>query len=233
GQMDNVIFKAASLEIEIDDPPGGRDFFYTGEDMDITLKALDSAGDEIANYSGLISINPIDGFDLPSEHQFIATDAGSYTITSTAEFAGTYNIDISSSFDGLLAESEDIEIKQATIQVVSTSAPVGSTEVLIKIVDEDGAIIKSENTVTIIVELEEEYPDSSAATTATSEVLTFREGIARILISDPQPEVVTITPKSDYKFKVKKGSVKFGRIAKTGIGALMWREIKTRPPMED
>lgn len=233
GELENMKFKAASLAVKIKEPPVGRNFFYTGEDIDVTLKALSFGGAEIANYSGLISIQPIDGFDLPGEYQFIVPDAGSHIITSTAKFPGTYNINISSSFDGLSIKSDNIVIKQATIEVVSTSAPIGSTEVIIKIVDEDGAIIKSENTVTILVELEEEYSDSSATTTASTEIVSFVDGIAKILVSDTQPEVVTITPKADYIFKVKKGSVKFGRIAKTGIGALMWREIKSRPPAED
>ena len=56
--------------------------------------------------------------------------------------------------------------------------------------------------------------------------ITFNDGIAKVLVSNSQPEVVIISQKSLYDFKIKTGTITFGRITKTGIGTLMWREIK-------
>ena len=40
----------------------------------------------------------------------------------------------------------------------------------------------------------------------------------------------TVTVAADRKSRqaIKKGTVKFGKISKKGIGVLMWREIKTK-----
>ncbi|UCD14879.1 MAG: hypothetical protein JSV34_03915, partial [Candidatus Omnitrophota bacterium] len=69
-----------------------------------------------------------------------------------------------------------------------------------------------------------EFPNSSAVSSASATPVSFRNGTVVILVSDAQAETVTISPKSAYNFKIKKGTVTFGRVAKTGIGTLMWRE---------
>jgi hypothetical protein len=56
----------------------------------------------------------------------------------------------------------------------------------------------------------------------------FINGQIRIPVSDTEAEEVGIIPQTELGLKVKAGKVTFGRIAKSGIGTLMWREIKEK-----
>jgi hypothetical protein len=125
-----------------------------------------------------------------------------------------------------MAESREFEVKEARLDVISINAPVGTAEVTILLRDEAGNTISSENELTLTVELEEEYADNSSYSSASEQPVTFHQGVAKVLVSNSQAERVTISPSSTLDFKARKGSVTFGRTAKTGIGALMYREIK-------
>jgi len=76
------------------------------------------------------------------------------------------------------------------------------------------------------IDLEEEFANDTSSSEAETQTVRFQKGIAKFTVTDQEAEIITITPKSGYKFKIKKGTVKFGRIAKAGIGTLMWREIR-------
>ncbi len=145
---------------------------------------------------------------------------------ATVDSPGFYVAEAEEEEIGLRGESPKIEVKRATLQVVSTYAPVGTTEVTVRLVDEGGNIISSENELTIQIGLEEEHDDGSASSPAVQSPVKFKKGLAKIPVSNTQAEIVAIFPQGQYDFKIKKGTVTFGRIAKTGIGALMWREIK-------
>ncbi len=226
GRSEIITFLPQELVVEPVAPSEERDFYYVGEDIPISIYAIDALDEVITNYLGLINISFSMGFSLPDEFQFLAEHEGKHTFLTRASSAGVYEVEAVDDESKLKGESGEIEVKQATLEVVSTYAPVGTTEVIIKLMDELGNIIKSENDLTVQISLEEEHEDFSAASSATEKPVTFRNGIAKVLVSNTQPEIVIISPSSEYKFEVKKGTVTFGRIAKTGIGTLMWREIK-------
>jgi hypothetical protein len=187
---------------------------------------IDDAGEPIPNYLGNIIISSTVGLGVPQSYQFVEADEGRYVFITSSDSAGTYIVGAEEEESGLTAQSPEIEVKSATLVVDDTEAPVGTAEVTVYLVDEEGNVITSENDLTLTVELEEENVNSSASSSASQTPVTFMNGKANILVSNTEPEFVTISPKSTYKFKVKKGTVKFGRLAKTGIGVLMWREIK-------
>ncbi|MBU4457948.1 MAG: hypothetical protein KJ902_04305 [Candidatus Omnitrophica bacterium] len=226
GLSEVVSFVPGGLLVELESPPSERDFFYTGETFEISISVIDEEKNPIPNYQGKINISSTLGLDLPGEYQFMEVDQGRKTFLISADSPGFYAVAAEDEGGELKGESPKIEVRQATIQVVSTFAPVGTTEVLIQLVDEEGNIITSENELTMQVGLQEEYDNSSSSSSATQNPVTFNKGVARILVSNTQAEMVAIAPKSLYDFKIKKGTVTFGRIAKTGIGSLMWREIK-------
>jgi len=224
GESAPVQFLPAALNIDVENLPQDRDFFYIGENIEITMSVIDASGNPIANYAGDVSIATTLGLSLPDDYSFTDADNGIVSFVVAPQSAGTYLIDGYQEDTQLSAQSSEIKVKQATLVVDSTVSPVGTTEVTIRLVEEDGNLITSESELTITVELEEEIPNGSATSSASNAPVSFRNGTVVILISDSQSETVTISPKSNYKFKIKKGTVTFGRVAKTGIGTLLWRE---------
>ena len=226
GTSETISFQPSGLLVEVEAPASDRDFYYVGENITINVSAVDDLGEVIPNYGGLINLNSSLGLSLPAIYQFMEADGGSHTFLTNASSSGFYDISAVEDASQLIGESPTIEVKEASIEVVSGYAPVGTTEVIIKLVDDEGNTIDSENNLTVKVQLEEEYGDSSASSLASQTPVTFQNGIAKILVSNTQPEIVTISPSSTFDFNIKKGTITFGRITKTGIGTLMWREIK-------
>ena len=226
GTGEAIEFRPDSLLIEVKAPSEERDFFYIGENIEITMSVVDGEGNPIPNYFGSLIISSTVGLTMPQGYIFVETDGGSHIFISSSDSTGTYIVGAEEEESGLTAQSPSIEVKSATLIVDDTESPLGTTEVIIYLVDEEGNVITSENDLTITIELEEENSNSSASSPASTQAVTLQNGRAIVLVSNTEPEFVTITPRSAYKFKIKKGTVKFGRIAKTGIGVLMWREIK-------
>ncbi len=221
-----IKFRPSELLAEVESSSSDREFFYIGEKMKISISALDSLKVPIPNYLEKIKIYSTLGLGLPGEYQFTAGDAGKYIFVTSVNSAGFYSVYFEDKTADLQSEKLGIKVKEATLEVISTVAPVGTTEVTIRLVDEEGNVIICEDTLEITLELEEEYADSSAHSSAVLNAVKFNKGVAKVLVSNTQSEIVTIRPRSIYDFKVKKGTVVFGRIAKTGIGTLMWREVK-------
>ncbi len=226
GMSEAITFQPGGLLVEVISPPSGRDFFYLGETIGIAVSLVDEEGLAIANYQGTVEISSTIGLGLPDEYLFTELDEGKHTFHTNVDSAGIYTVSCKEKASELEGEGSPIEVREASLVVESTVAPVGTTEVTIKLVDEQGNLIDSESELSVLIGLEEEIDDGSASSLATSMPITFVDGRAKILISNTQAEIVTISPSSQYKFKIKKGTVTFGRIAKTGVGTLMWREIK-------
>jgi len=125
----------------------------------------------------------------------------------------------------LQAESPMITVRNATIVVDDSSSPVGTGEVVVTIVDEEGNIINSESALAVTLEAAEELDNDSVS--LSSDPVTFSNGKITLPITNTEAETVTISVSSAYKIKIKKGSIIFGRAGKTGIGQLMWRELKS------
>jgi len=226
GISEEVSFQPKDILVEVIPASDTREFFYTGENIEIDISAIDENKQPIPNYTGKVAISTMQGLVLPGEYQFLDEDNGIKSFIAVADSPGLYVVEAEEAAIGLVGKSPNIEVKEATIVVTSTVAPIGTAEITITLVDEEGNIISSESGVSITVDLEEELPNGSALSNASVQAVTFSNGVVRILVSNTQSEVVTILPKSTYRFKIKKGTVRFGRIAKTGIGMLMWREIK-------
>lgn len=227
GISNAVIFYPRYLLLKADVSSPERKFYYIGEDIKISVSSLDDLKNPIANYQGLIGINFTLGLvGLADEYQFIETDAGNKTFLARASTSGLYEVLAQDKASNLKSESLKLEVKEAILEVISTSASIGTTEVVVKLVDEKGNTVSSESQLGLTIELEEEHKDGSATSPALHKPVIFNKGVAKILVSDTQAETVTILPKSQYDFKIRKGTVKFTTLGKAGIGTLMWREIK-------
>ncbi|MFH1504684.1 MAG: hypothetical protein ABIH08_04795 [Candidatus Omnitrophota bacterium] len=226
GTSEIISFIPNGVLVEVEPPSSEREFFYTGETIEIFISLIDTEGNPISNYQGKIDISFTAGLGLPNEYQFTAADQGKKELLTTVSSAGIYTAKARDEQSSLEAESPEIEVQQAILQVISTFSPIGTTEVVIQLIDIEGNIITSEDELTLQVDLEEEFDDSSASSTAVNRPVTFKKGIAKILVSNTQAEIITVSPKGQYDFKIKKGTITFGRIAKSGIGTLMWREVK-------
>ncbi|NLE92151.1 MAG: hypothetical protein GX598_06420 [Elusimicrobia bacterium] len=203
----------------------GREFFYVGEPVTITITVEDAAGDPVPNYSGTVELMSGVGLPVMSQYVFTGDEAGQYTFTAVPEQAGVYSIMARSRGTNLQAESPMITVRNATIVVDDSSSPVGTGEVVVTIVDEEGNIINSESALAVTLEAAEELDNDSVS--LSSDPVTFSNGKITLPITNTEAETVTISVSSAYKIKIKKGSIIFGRAGKTGIGQLMWRELKS------
>ncbi|MDI6606331.1 MAG: hypothetical protein QME65_04240, partial [Candidatus Omnitrophota bacterium] len=160
------------------------------------------------------------------DYTFKESDAGEHKIIATSAKAGTYTVGASIEEGALSAESPLITVKEAYLQVIDTVALIGTGEVVVQLVDENGNVISSENQLPINLTTEEELENNSAS--LPSGPITLKEGRAIIPISDTEAETVTIIPSSPYKIQIIKGKIIFGQIGRSGISPQMWRELKEK-----
>ncbi|MFH1798849.1 MAG: hypothetical protein ABH844_05925 [Candidatus Omnitrophota bacterium] len=227
GTSGNVMFYPKDVLLEITPPEGDRTFFYTGESFDVVISLVDDNGELIPNYASSIVLNPDSGLKIENTYQFIPADGGKHTFFAVCDAPGSYRISVNEPSSGKSVQSEKIKVKQATLTVISTEAAVGTiAEVFVTLTDEENNVITTENNLTINITFEEENPNGTAESSTERVPVTFRKGVAKFTITNPEAEIVTVIPKSEYGFKIKRGTVKFGRVAKFGIGTLMWREVK-------
>jgi len=224
GTSERLSFMPDNISVEVEAPTTDREFYYVGESIGILVSATDDNGEAIPNYQGLVNVSTTLGLSLADTYQFQASDEGKHAFITSVSSSGYYQAAFEDAIADITGTSSQIEVKNATIVVISTVSTIGTAEVTVQLVDDDGNIIDTESELLVQIELEEEYDDDSSSTSTAP--VTFNNGIAKILVSNNQAETVTISPSSDFNFKVKKGTITFGRIAKTGIGTLMWREIK-------
>ncbi len=226
GSSGNIKFNPKSIAISVKKASESRDFFYVAENMEITVSILGEEGLPVENYQGTVSLTPSPAFAILSQYVFTAPDKGRKTFVVPAGNAGNYMIKVHDAENGLDAESQKFEVKDATIQISSTSAPVGSTVVEVQLVDSKGKRITSENEMTVTIIFTEEVVNGSLFFSEAGKPVLFKKGVAKIVVGDSEAETVTISAKSPYGLKVQNGKVVFGRPGTSGIGALMLRETK-------
>ncbi len=225
GETGNILFAPRSLAINIL-PPDGREFFYTGENIQATVTVKGEDGLPIENFQGTVSLTPTATLSgLPSQYVFTEADKGQKVFVMTAGAAGEYKISVNDTADALSTQSEEFEAKEATIQVSNTSAPVGTTVVEVQLLDSKGKRIK-DNKLTVSIVYEEENSNGSVFVSELGKPILFRNGVAKIVIGNTEAESVTISAKSKYGLKVINGKVVFGRAGASGVGTLMLRETK-------
>jgi len=214
--------KALTATVEY---PAGRTFFYVGEPVSLTVKVVDNAGSSISNYDGIISLSSsASGLAVPLDYAFTAADAGTRKFSASTTESGTYRVFIQAEKGLLKVDSPDIVVKDVYLEVIDTTSPIGTGEVIIQLVDEFGNVITSENLLPITIKTTEALDNKSAYTPDMA--VPLKNGQAIIPITNSESEVVTITPSSPYLIKVKKGTVTFGPIGRSGINELLWRELK-------
>lgn len=221
-----IEFLPKSMSVSVTPAGGGRDFFYINEPIQAVVKVLDSLGNPIPNYPGVVELTSGLGLTLPNPYTFNSADAGAHTFSIIPTQPGTYTVVSRAQKSSLVAESPKITVKNATIEVIDTTSPVGTGEVTIQIVDDAGNIITSENGLPITVRVIEESENNSVS--LPSDSATFSNGKITLPVTDSEAETVTIIISSPYSIKTKKGTIMFGRAGKTGINQLMWRELKKK-----
>ncbi len=224
GISGDIAFLPQGLSISVNDQGNGRDFFYIGEPVGISVKVVDALGQPILNYPGVVTLNTSTGLSLPSEYTFVSIDAGQHIFSAKPLQIGSYTVVVKAEGDVLRAESPAIKVKGATLQVINTTSPLGTGEIVIQLVDDQGNVITKENNLTIGIKAIEDVANNSVSLSGAS--VRLREGRAIIPISNSEAEIVTIIPSSTFKIKVKKGTITFGRAGKTGMSTIMWRELK-------
>ncbi len=225
GVSGDITFLPKALKVTADMPPDGRSFFYVGEAVTVKIQAVDFNDKPIENFTGLLSVTSAPDLGLPPQISMELSDRGSKQMVIAAPQSGSYVISAASAETHLSASSTAISVRDATLQVISTSAPVGTAEIQIELIDDQGKRIK-DSKVAITIKIHEENPNGSAISSATERSVLFNNGVAIIDIADLESETITIVPQSLLGFKIRQGTITFGRIGKSGIGALMWWEAK-------
>lgn len=226
GVSNNINFVPKSISIDVKKPSESRKFFYVAENMEITISALGEDGLPIENFQGTLSLTPTPAFDISSQCIFSAADKGQKKFIVPAGNAGDYILKAEDIAHGLSVESGKFEVKDATIQVSSTDAPVGSAVVEIQLLDSKGKRIKDENEMTVTILFQEENENGTVFFSELGKPILFKKGIAKVVIGDSEAETVHIFARSKFGLKVINGKVSFGRAGASGVGALMLRESK-------
>ncbi len=226
GYSEAIKFIPAQVAVQIDPAPGSRGFFYIGEPVAVKVKVLDALNNPIMNYPGKIDLASTAGFILPSEYVFSPVDQGAHTFLGNSSHAGNFSVDVKAEDGVLKSTSADILVKNATLVVEDTVSPIGRGEVTIKLVDELGNVITSENQLPVVIRVFEDVENSSVFVPFYT--VTLQDGRATIPILDTEAETVGIGASTSYKIQAKKGSITFGKGGRTGIGTLLWRELKKK-----
>lgn len=225
GESETLHFFVDDIGLEVNFPPG-RDFFYAGENFDISIFPLDGLGNTISNYEGEVNIEATSSLLLPAHYKFSKDDKGRKVFKVSVDKGGVYSLKVEEG-ETKKTKKIDFEVKEATLIITAPpSAGIGSVDVGVKLVDEEGNVIP-DNTLEIKATLEEENPNSSVYSQATKKPLTLYKGRAQFSITESEAEevgVMVFAPSLNIKSKAVK--IKFGHIAKTGIGTFLWREKK-------
>jgi hypothetical protein len=186
GQSDVISFVPKSLSVNIKKPSASRDFFYANENMEVTLSVLADDGSPIENFQGTVSITSTPSLSVPASYIFSAADKGSKTFIVPAGTAGFYKLKMEDIGEGLSVESERIEVKDATIVISSTSAPIGTTRVTIQLVDSKGKRITSESEMKITIIIHEGGNIDASTIYKTGQPVLFKNGLASFVIGDKE-----------------------------------------------
>ncbi len=224
GVSADIKFVPKGLKATWGAPPVGRNYYYLGETLSFEVQLIDEDGGPVDSYTGAMDLSCDQSLNLPLDYAFVGTEGGKKLFTVTPSRAGVFAVSVKTQ-DGFAVTSPDITIKGAFIQVIDTTAVVGTGQVEIRLVDEDGNIIV-DNGLSLNILLEEDN-DNQSAYLASGQV-TLQDGRAFVSITDSEAEDVTVSATSNLKIKSKKGKIKFGRIGKSGINPLLWREIKEK-----
>ena len=227
-ESSNIKFVPAAIKVIVPTPPSGRDFFYIGEVIPVEIDINDAANAPIPNFAAQVAITASSNLNLPSSYNYEVKDQGKHIFPVASNSVGKYTIKARDTDSGISTESPQFEVRNATIQVIDTTSPIGTAEVLIQLVDDQGRVITTESNLQILIKLVEGLDNVSASSLGTVTPVRFINGQIRIPVSDTEAEEVGIIPQTELGLKIKPGKVTFGQISKSGIGTLMWREIKEK-----
>ncbi|MBI3991013.1 MAG: hypothetical protein HY350_02575 [Candidatus Omnitrophica bacterium] len=236
GTSANINFVPKDFSITLSEPPASRTFYYTNEEFSATVAARDFNDSTIANYQGEVSFSG-SGLTLPLNYTFVSNDSGNHKfeqISGSSE--RTANIKVTDTkVTSVTGTSADIVLKAATIEVISTSGPVGPVNVQVRIIDSNGDIITEDSSTQFLITLTEFVTDNnSAVSTAAGTRVTVENGIANVVISDTEAETVSIgIASANPKIPAKAGVVRFGTVSGGGVGIELWREVQPPPGEEE
>jgi hypothetical protein len=227
-ESSGIKFFPKALKVSTPTPPLGRDFFYVGEVFAVDISVVDAAGSPIPNFIGQVAITASPNLNLPLEYNFDSIDHGKHIFSVFSKATGTFTVSAREPVSNLSSESGQFIIKNATIVVIDTASSIGTTEVLMQLVDDQGRVITTENNLEVLVKLVEALDNVSSSSMATVTPVRFIKGKISITISDTEAEEVGVIPQTTLGLKIKAGKVTFGRVSKSGIGTLLWREVKEK-----
>ena len=227
GESKEIMFIPKNFSIDLTEPPADRDFYYIDEQINVKITALGYTGSPVFNYGGEVIIKYNGSFNGPQNHTFISADKGVYEFKMSGNEEGAYKIEVKDiNYESTKSESNTISIKYGEIAVLSLNTTVGEVEVTIVVRDREGQIIQSDNSTKFILSKEESTPNNSCTSDSFEKEICVKNGIAKIILKDNEPETVTLTPKSDPYLAPVPGEIIFGTIGSNGVRIIYWKERK-------
>ena len=162
-------------------------------------------------------------------HPYEVAEAGVHTFTGLSGPAPVTQTQVSAGDTAdtqVTGVSTPFDIIDAIVQVFSSQGPVGTLELIIRVLNASGDVVTADDASTVTVTLEEPLDDGSSSSATTTAPAVFTEGVAVIEVTNNQAEVVTVSPASSPTLTPISGTATFGTVAGSGIGVDLWRELK-------
>jgi hypothetical protein len=228
---DSIRVHPASFAVSIAPPPPDRDFFYLDERFDLTVSALDAAGEALPNYGGTIRIESPGALNVPERYRFLPDDRGVHVFEVFGAQDGDHAITVADTdYSPASGGIEEIPVREARILVESKTVPVGITRVALRIVDAGNTLVEEDNATIFTVTLQESNPDGSAFSEAQTASVTVKNGTGIFFLRDSQPEEVEVRVESDPEIPSDTGTIRFTtdavELGEGGMRIDYWKESR-------
>lgn len=230
-----VSFHPAAFRLSLSDPPRERDYYYIDEVFDLGIEALDFENQTLTGYRGTVSFQlSLPGPSVLERYAFLEQDRGIRAFRVFSDRAGVFGITVTDTeYVGSATSADEFEVKNGTLVIEPRLVPVGTTEVILKILDDDGVVLTDDLSTEFTVALSESNANGSASSPAVRVPVTVNRGTASFPLTDTEAETVTVRAESVPELDSESVEITFvtgGAVLREGgMRFDYWREVKSVP----
>lgn len=209
GISGSIFFRPDRFEIEVGSVPKDRKRFYLDEIFKGKIRALDYRGKKIPGYAGAVGFKPIADADMPAELRFGRENQGEIEFQMSAVTELPFQVEVYDiGFPQAKGKSRVINLIPARIKTELIALKEDEAVLSIKIVDNQGNVVREDNSTLFTVYLTESNPDGSAFLIGPREVKA-KDGTVNLSVVDTQNETVTISVLSEHFLEAEPLAVVF------------------------
>jgi hypothetical protein len=167
-------------------------------------------------------------------YAFLEQDRGIRAFRVFSDRAGVFGITVTDTeYVGSATSADEFEVKNGTLVIEPRLVPVGTTEVILKILDDDGVVLTDDLSTEFTVALSESNANGSASSPAVRVPVTVNRGTASFPLTDTEAETVTVRAESVPELDSESVEITFvtgGAVLREGgMRFDYWREVKSVP----